>query len=126
MILSTLLLALTAFAPLAATAPISDNPAALARTTLEKRASWTFNGYSDGQACRGRGNTSGGGSSAVSCSPVDSRGITRYSYNGGGQFRLTGYLNRQCTGEEIIRVNGGSVSCLDAPENWAGYIVSQI
>jgi hypothetical protein len=126
MILSTLLLAFTAFAPLAAAAPISDNPAALACATLEKRASWTFNGYSDGQACRGRGNTSGGGSSAVSCSPVDSRGITRYSYNGGGQFRLTGYLNRQCTGEEIIRVNGGSVSCLDAPENWAGYIVSQI
>lgn len=126
MILSTLLLALSTFAPLATAAPISENPAAAAVATLEKRASWKFNGYSDGQACRGTGNTSGGGSSPVGCSPIDSRGITRYSYDGGGQFRLTGYLNRQCTGEEIIRVNGGSVTCLDAPVNWSGYIVSQI
>ena len=35
-------------------------------------------------------------------------------------------LNRESTGEEIIRVNGGSVTRLDAPVNWAGYIVSQI
>jgi hypothetical protein len=126
MILSTLLLAMSVFTSSTTAAPISDNPAAVARATLEKRATWRFEGYSNGQACRGGGNTSSGGSGPAGCSPIDSRGVTRYSYNGGGQFRLTGYLSRQCTGEVIICVNGGSVTCLDAPVNWSGYIVSQI
>ena len=62
----------------------------------------------------------------MGCIPICSRSCTRYTYNRGGQFKITGYLNKQCTGEEIISVNGGSVSCLDPPENWAGYIRTQI
>jgi len=91
MILSTLFLAAVAFTSTASAAPISANPAAIARATLEKRATWKFDGYSNGQACRGNGNTSAGGSGRVGCSQIDSRGVTRFSYNGGGQFRLTEY-----------------------------------
>jgi len=42
MILSTLFLAAVAFTSTASAAPISANPAAIARATLEKRATWKF------------------------------------------------------------------------------------
>ena len=126
MILTSLVWAALLFSPAALAAPVSENPAAVARATLDKRQNWTFECYRPGQACRGRGATSGGGSSRVGCSPISSSGCSQFSFNGAGVFRLTGYLNRQCTGPTIIAVNGGSVSCLEAPVNWSGYIVSRI
>ena len=126
MILSSLAWAAMLFSPVILAAPISENPAEVARAALDKRANWSFNCYSPGMACRGMGATSAGGSNTVHCSPISSRGCSQYSFNGGGVFRLTGYLNRQCTGEEIIRVNGGSVTCLQAPVNWSGYLISRI
>ena len=124
MIIHSLVWAAVLFSPATLAAPITDNPASVARATLDKRVNWSFNGYSAGQACRGLGNTSGGGSSNQGCSPIDSRGVTQYSYNGGGAFKMTGYLNAQCTGEELVSVNGGSVTCLEAPVNWSGYLIS--
>lgn len=126
MILHSLAWAAVLFSPAILAAPISENPAEVARAALDKRQNWSFNCYGPGMACRGMGATSAGGSSSVGCSPISSRGCTRYSYNGGGAFRLTGYLNRQCTGQRIITVNGGSVTCLDAPVNWSGYIIARI
>jgi len=48
-------------------------------------------------------------SSRQPLSPISSQGCSQFSYNG-RVFRLTGYLNRQCIGEEI-----GSATCLEAP-----------
>ena len=126
MILSSLAWATLLISPATFATPVSENPAAVARINLDKRANWSFNCYSPGKACRGMGDTSGGGSQPVGCSPIFSRGCSQFSFNGGGVFKLTGYLNRQCTGEQIISVNGGSVSCIEAPVNWSGYIVSRI
>ncbi|UDD59300.1 hypothetical protein AFCA_006722 [Aspergillus flavus] len=112
--------------PVTAASPISANPADIALSSLEKRDRYMFNCYSPGRACRGTGDTSGAGESPAGCSPINANGCSQFSFNGGGQWRLTGYLNRQCTGQEIIRVNGGSVTCLQAPGNWAGYIISKI
>lgn len=126
MILCSLAWAVVLFSPATFAAPISENPAEVARVALEKRANWSFNCYSPGQACRGMGATTGGGAAGVACSPISAQGCSQFSYNGGGEWRLTGYLNRQCTGERIIDVNGGSVTCLEAPVNWAAYIVSRI
>jgi hypothetical protein len=106
--------------------PVSANPADAALSSLEKRARYTFNCYSAAQACRGAGDTSQGGDSALECSPISGNGCTQYSFNGGGEWRLTAYLNRQCTGQEILRVNGGSVTCLRAPGNWGGYLITRI
>jgi hypothetical protein len=106
--------------------PVSANPADAALSSLEKRASYMFNCYSAGQACRGLGDTRQGGDSALECSPISANGCTQYSFNGGGEWRLTGYLNRQCTGQEILRVNGGSVTCLRAPGNWGGYLITRM
>ncbi|KAB8067716.1 hypothetical protein BDV29DRAFT_163080 [Aspergillus leporis] len=113
-------------APFTVSFPISENPAGVARARLEKRVTWSFNCYSPGQACRGRGDTSGGRESPGGCSPISFNGCARFSFNGGGEFRLTGYPNRQCTGQEIIHVNGGSITCIDAPGNWSGYFVTKI
>lgn len=106
----------------ASAVPISENPSYTALSTLEQRAvKWSFNCYSASQACRGMGNTSGAGSSTQKCQPIDGRGCSRYSYNGGGKFKLVGYLGPSCTDEDIVSVNGGSVTCLEAPENWSSY-----
>ena len=53
-------------------------------------------------------------------------GCSQFSFDGGGIIRMTGYLDGECTGEEIQIVNGGSVTCLEAPDNWSAYIVSRI
>jgi hypothetical protein len=79
MMLSTLFLAAVDFASTVSAAPISDNHAKVARATLEKSATWNFDGYSHSQACWETGNTSAGGSGRVGCSPIDSRGVTRFS-----------------------------------------------
>ena len=56
--------------PITATSPISANPADVALSSLEKRDSYTFNCYSPGQACRGTGDTSGGGESQAGRSAI--------------------------------------------------------
>lgn len=56
--------------------PVSANPADAALSSLEKRASYTFNCYSAGQACRGAGDTSHRGDSVLKCSPISGNGCT--------------------------------------------------
>lgn len=105
----------------------SFNPAVVVRNRLDIRAArWTFNCYSDGQACRGMGNTSGGSESTAGCGPINGAGCTRYSFDGAGVFKLSAYNNRMCSGLPISAVNGGSVTCLEATGgNWAGYTVGK-
>lgn len=61
--------------------------------------------------------------STIGCSKVSNKGIVKYSYDGVGMFKLQGYDNLDCTGNTIVSVNGGSVTCLDAPDNWKAYNV---
>ena len=84
------------------------------------QSTWHFNCYSPGQACRGTGNTSGGGSGSVGCSPIDSRGCSQYSFDGGGQFKLCLFSDGECT-NEFESVDGGKVTCIvlgTVPHSW--------
>ena len=102
---------------------ISNNSTIIARQVATK---WHFNCYSALHKCRGDGETSGGGESKSNCLAIDIKGCTRYSFDGGGVWRLLGYLNNECTGQTIAYVNGGKVSCLDAPLNWSGWEIVRI
>lgn len=87
-------------------------PPELTTNVVDLQSSYTFNCYSPGKACRGSGDTSGGGSSTEGCTPISANGCSQYSFNGGGQFKLCVYDNRGCTGNTVTSVNGGSVTCL--------------
>lgn len=78
---------------------------------LPTQSSWTFNCYSPGQPCRGTGNTAGGGRGTTGCNPIDSRGCSQYSFDGGGIFKLCLYTDGACS-QRYECVNGGKVSCI--------------
>ncbi|KAJ5660980.1 uncharacterized protein N7484_000352 [Penicillium longicatenatum] len=77
------------------------------------QTTWSFNCYSASKACRGTGNTSGGSSSKHACASIAAAGCTRYTFNGGGEFKLCLYEETDCGGTLLTSVNGGSVTCLD-------------
>ena len=94
--------------------------------SLEARAKWKFECYSEGKACRGTGDTSGGGKATAECSKISDVGCTRYSFDGGGEFKLCVYDEDNCAGEVVQDgPNGGSVTCLDI-ENPSGYLVTNL
>ena len=103
------------------TVEVVDAPISVREPGPNLQSSWKFNCYSNGQACNGdTGNTRGGSSSTVGCSPIDNRGCTQYSFNRGGQFKLCLYSDRNCQAP-FESVNSGSVSCIvlgTTPRSW--------
>lgn len=100
------------------------NAISLNGSLIERQAPmWIFNCYSNGQPCRGMGATSGGSQSTSDCQPV-SDGCTQYSFSGAGQFTLCGYLNPDCSGENVISVNGGTVTCIELDQGPLSYLVA--
>lgn len=80
---------------------------------LVRRANFQFDCYAPSQACRGIGATEHGGSSnGLGCLAISSQSCTRYSFNGGGAFKLCLYAGNSYTGAVVESVNGGSVTCL--------------
>ena len=124
--MKALVLALALAAPISAsavpTSPRSLETRETSNSTLAKRANWTFNCYNAGQACRGTGSTSGGGSGTAGCSPISASGCTQYSYDGAGDWLLCVYNEPNCAGEVVASVNGGKVTCLEI-ENASGYLI---
>ena len=76
-------------------------------------AMWKFNCYKAGETCSGMGATSAGGKSKVGCSPISGQGCTRFSYDGGGDWKLCLYAGNDCANDPTHTVNGGKVTCID-------------
>lgn len=96
-------------------------PKTVREPASELQSSWNYNCYSSGQPCSGNtGNTKGGGSNTVGCSPISGNGCSQYSFNGGGEYKLCMYSDNGCS-DLIESVNGGVVSCIvlgTAPHSW--------
>ncbi|KAJ5164336.1 uncharacterized protein N7500_006166 [Penicillium coprophilum] len=113
-----LILASSALIGTAHTSPLPDSSydIAISNTTLNSpllQTSWTFDCYAGSIACRGTGTTSAGSHAKQGCSPIGAQGCTRYSYNGGGLFKLCLYGGTGCSGALRTSVNGGKVTCID-------------
>lgn len=74
---------------------------------------WSFECYSASKACRGTGDTSAGSHSKQGCTSITAAGCTRYTYNGGGEFKLCLFRAANCGGNLLTSVNGGRVTCID-------------
>jgi hypothetical protein len=78
---------------------------------------WELAGYRHGERCgvNTRGSSRAGDRVAGSCTPFTQPGISKYSFDGSGFWKLCLYNNQDgsCGAPTVAEVNGGRVICLD-------------